>query len=103
MLGGWDGTMVVVGGMRRNSPSDAWRFRRWFFLDLSDFGRRCGTRSAEGASSRCSAEEAPVNEEVLALQVDARCWTLAALLMNGSLYGWDLLSGVRLGRWQTNG
>eukprot|EP00401_Gymnodinium_catenatum_P003415 CAMPEP_0117577148 /NCGR_PEP_ID=MMETSP0784-20121206/63241_1 /TAXON_ID=39447 /ORGANISM="" /LENGTH=978 /DNA_ID=CAMNT_0005376577 /DNA_START=37 /DNA_END=2973 /DNA_ORIENTATION=+ len=80
-LAGWDGEHVIIASAFRDAPTQAWRVKPRFALN-PPFG---------------------VYDHVVALQLRAQGHTLMVLSPSGALDGWNLTSGVLLGRWRVNG
>lgn len=110
LLAGWDGTTITVAEMRRESIRAPWSLRRRFVVRPSS-GRRasCGAAPTDsaGAGSECAPDAAEPRREyagVRAIQLSANgaCETLSVLLPNGTLDGWDISGGTKIGSWRVS-
>lgn len=100
-LAGWDGAKVIVADLRRDDPDSPWSLKQRFGIHEGSDRRARDEEAAEKADV-CNETSAVSYSSVLAMQLSVRgpCQTLTVLLGNGTLDGWNLDTGVRLGTWQ---
>lgn len=107
LLAGWDGARIVVADLRRGSSGGAWSVEPRFAVrpGLGELSCRAagGSGLAGSDGGACNESEPGDYGDVQAMQLSIRgaCQTLT-VLRNGTLDGWDLDAGRRIGSWRVN-
>lgn len=107
LLAGWDGARIVVADLWRGSSGAAWSIEPRFAVrpGLGELSCRAagGSDLAGFDGGSCNESEPGDYGDVQAMQlsVHGACQTLA-VLRNGTLDGWDLDAGRKIGSWRVN-
>lgn len=110
LLAGWDGVIITVAELRRESTWAPWSLRRRFAVRPGSGKRACGAATptdSAGLGGECVHGAVELRREyagvrAIQLSTNGACETLSVLLSNGTLDGWDLSGGTKIGSWRVS-